>query len=335
MKKNNTILVITSTLILIGLIAFWLSRDSKPDREVLKDFAVTDTASIDKVFLADKNNNQVLLTKEKPGLWKVNNSFYARTDMMNNLMHAIKKVTVKTEVAKAAKDNIIKQLAVASIKVEIYKNGELFKTYYVGGDTQDRMASFMMMENSSAPFICYIPGHRGVLANFYHPSEMMWRDKKIFSYSLPEIASVTVNFNLEPEQDYTLEVLGKNEFKIKSLKTNSYLQKYDTSAVKGFLREFKNIAFEDYTVLPPGKMDTIRTKHQLFTITVKENSGNVKWVKGYRIPMPPGTKDVFDKVVLYDYDKMYGEISGVKENVILQYYTFDRIAKPIVYFAKK
>lgn len=97
--------------------------------------------------------------------------------------------------------------------------------------------------------------------------------------------------------------------------------------MKTWLREFRNIAFEDFTSLPPGKMDSLRQKHRLFTVSVTDKEGVRKSVTGYRIPLPPNTEDAFGRIVLFDYDRMYGEISGIDEPVILQYLTFDRITK--------
>src|SRR5688572_6616684 len=98
------------------------------------EFKVKDTANIDKIFLANKSNQTVLLTKEGKR-WMVNGEFEARGDMMQNLLACIRNVEVKQFVPKTAVDNTMKLLSVAATKVEIYIKGDLHKVYYVGGPT--------------------------------------------------------------------------------------------------------------------------------------------------------------------------------------------------------
>ncbi len=333
MKNRNRVFIAIFLVSLAGALVIYFSKSSGTVKKELKNFAVEDTSDVDKIFLADKSSHQVLLTKEAPGKWLVNEKYHARKDMIDNLMDVIRRVTVRTIVAQAARENIIKRMATGSIKVEIYKKGELHKVYYVGSGTQDNMGSFMLLENSSAPFICYLPGHRGTITNFFMPLENEWRDRILFNYSFPEMETVTVQYPLQPEEDFSIEILSNNQFKVKSLSSGNYLPAFDTSRVKAYLLEFKNIAFEDFTTVSKEKMDTVRIKHHLFSISVKEkNTGKTKTIKGYRMPLPPNIVDDFGKPVLFDEDRMYGEFSAMEETVVLQYFTFDRIAVPLTFF---
>lgn len=333
MKNRNRVLIAVFLVSLAGALAIYFSRTSGTVKKELKNFAVEDTSDVDKIFLADKSSHQILLTKEAPGKWLVNEKYYARKDMLDNLLDVIRRVTVRTIVAQAARDNIIKRMASGSIKVEIYKKGELHKVYYVGSGTQDNLGSFMLLENSSAPFICYLPGHKGTVTNFYMPLENEWRDRIIFNYTFPEIESVTAQYPNRPAEDFSIEIAENNQLRLKSLAKGTYLPSFDTSKVKAYLLEFKNIAFEDFTTVSKEKMDTVRTKHHLFSITVKEkNTGKTKTVKGYRMPLPPNITDDFGKPVYFDEDRMYGEVTGIQESLVLQYYTFDRIAVPLTFF---
>lgn len=331
MNKKNWIIVITLVLSLAGALAVYFSTSNSTMKPELKNFAVEDTSGIDKIFLADKSNHRVLLTKEGRH-WLVNEKYYARKDMMDNLLDVVRRITVRSVVAKAARENIIKRMASGSIKVEIYKSGQLHKVYYVGSGTQDNLGSFMLLENSSAPFICFLPGHHGTVTNFYMPIETEWRDRLIFDYRVNDLSEVTVQYPNHAENNFTIEIDDRNRLKVKS-GTGQYIERFDTSLVKAYLLEYKNIAFEDFTTVSKEKMDTVVTRHHLFTISVKERgTGKNRWVKGYRLPLPPGTMNNFGNEVPYDEDRMYGEVSGIEEKVVLQYYTFDRIAVPLDFF---
>ena len=333
MNKKNIIIILVFVLSLGGALAVFFSRSSGTIKPELKNFAVEDTSDVDKIFLADKSSHQVLLTKENND-WKVNGKYYARIDMIDNLMDVIRRITVRSIVAKAAQENIIKRMAAGSIKVEIYKKGELFKVYYVGSGTQDNMGSFMLLENSSAPFICFLPGHHGTVTNFYMPLENEWRDRAIFRYGFQDMKSVTVEYPADPANDFTIDIESDNSLRLRSGVTGSYFPSFDTSKVKAYLLEFKNVAFEDFTSVSREKMDSVRLKHHLFTISIKEKkSGAVKSVKGYRLPLRSGTTDDYGKIIYFDEDRMYGDVSGLEEQVILQYQTFDRIAVPLLFFA--
>jgi hypothetical protein len=333
MKNRNRVLIAVFLVSMAGALVIYLSRSSGTVKKELKDFAVEDTSDVDKIFLADKSSHQVLLTKEAPGKWLVNEKYYARKDMLDNLLDVIRRVTVRTIVAQAARENIIKRMASGSIKVEIYKKGNLHKVYYVGSGTQDNLGSFMLLENSSAPFICYLPGHKGTVTNFYMPLENEWRNRILFNYNLPEIESVTTRYPNRPDENFSIEIAENNQLRLKSLAKGTYFSSFDTSKVKGYLLEFKNIAFEDFTTVSKEKMDTVRTRHHLFSISVKEkNTGKTKTVNGYRMPLPPNITDDFGKPVYFDEDRMYGEFTGIQETLVLQYYTFDRIAVPLSFF---
>lgn len=335
MKKRNLTIILTLVLSLVGAAIVYFTSSNSTVKPELKNFAVEDTTDVDKIFLADKSSHQVTLTKEGSS-WKVNGKYYARQDMLHNLMDVIRRITVRSIVAKAAQENILKRLASSSIKVEIYKKGELNKVYYVGSGTQDNMGSFMLLEGSSAPFICFLPGHHGTVTNFYMPLETEWRDRVIFNYGVQDMKSVSVSYPSDPANNFTIEIGTDNQPKLRSDATGQYLAKFDTSRVKSYLLEYKNIAFEDFANVKKEKMDSVRTSHHLFTVALTERkTGQVRSVKGYRLPLPPGTSNNFGKEIPFDEDRMYGEVSGVDGQVILQYYTFDRIAVPIAFFLRQ
>jgi len=335
MKKKNIIIIVVFVLSLGGALAVFFSKTNGTIKPELKNFAVEDTSGVDKIFLADKSSHQVTLTKEN-NVWKVNGKYYARKDMIDNLMDVIRRITVRSIVAKSAQESIIKRMATGSIKVEIYKKGELFKIYYVGSGTQDNMGSFMLLENSSAPFICFLPGHHGTVTNFYMPLENEWRDRVIFRYGFQDMKSVTVEYPSDPANNFTIDIESDNSLRLRSGTTGNYLPSFDTSKVKAYLLEFKNVAFEDFTSVSREKMDSVRLKYHLFTISIKERkSGTVKSVKAYKLPLRSGTTDDYGRLIYFDEDRMYGEVSGIEEQVILQYLTFDRIAVPLLFFAPK
>ena len=170
LKKNKKLLILT---LLLAVAAAWLilNNESGTVKEILRDFAVKDTTSVTKIFIADRAGKSVELERElnasgaPTGLWLVNKKYYARRDAVKTLLETLYLVEMKSYVAKTAYNTIVKQLATTGIKCEVYRSGKEkpFKVFYVGGSTQDTKGTFMMLENSLVPFVTEIPGFDGYL----------------------------------------------------------------------------------------------------------------------------------------------------------------------------
>ena len=85
MKKNRIAIIITSVLIVIAGVLLWNNRYLTTLRGEAYDFTVRDTASITRMFFADKSGNQVLLNRTESG-WKVNNQYDAQPLMIENIL---------------------------------------------------------------------------------------------------------------------------------------------------------------------------------------------------------------------------------------------------------
>src|ERR1044072_4374217 len=115
MKRNTIILI---AVILLGALTTWLVMHSGKGtvaRE-MRDFAYTDTASVDKIFLADKTGKQVTLVRNADNTWTVNELSPARPDAVANLLRVLNRVSVREPVGANARENVIKTLITGSIK---------------------------------------------------------------------------------------------------------------------------------------------------------------------------------------------------------------------------
>lgn len=317
-------------LIVFGLVITACGNRSNTLTSKDNEFKIKDTASIDKIFLANKGNQSVTLVKDGKR-WMVNNEFEARGDMMANILHAIRNVEVKQFVPKTAIDNTMKLLSVSATKVEIYTNGKLAKVYYVGGPTQDHFGTYMVMQDSETPYICYVPGHRGYISTFYTPMADEWRSRQVFRYQLDEIASVKMEFYRVPQLSWEIINLDNKSFKLKSLSNNKYIEPFDTGAIKMILKEFKALGFESFVDINSTRLDSVKAKYPLYKITVTDRAGIKRTLDLYEIPMQPGVYTMDGKEAKVDVDRMYGIVDG-KTTTICQYYTYDPVAVPITFF---
>lgn len=330
MKKNRRLIILVILLGSATTFMFMRNRNSTI-REELKDFAVKDTAAITKVFLADRNNHEITLER-KDGQWMVNGKFRPKRDVILNLLDVLYKVDVRTKVAKAAYNNVIKGLATTSVKCEVYLNGEELpvKTIYVGGQTEDALGTFMMLEKSSVPFITYIPGFNGYLSPRFTTNIDDWRENTLFHYTPDEISSVGIDYSNFPEKSFLLKVVGGKP-SVTSTDGKRNIQFVDTIAVINYLDLFRQVYFESLNKdLKANQIDSMLVLPSAIVITVTDTKQAKQVLKLYPMPINKRSlalSDSLGKDLKFDVDRMYGYREPEKENVIIQHYSFDPIMR--------
>src|SRR5687767_6430197 len=115
MKANKWLLILMVVLASVT-VYFVATRKKSTLREELRNFAIKDTASISKIFLANRNGNTVTLDRKSDGTWTLNKSLDPKQDQIKVLMDCLYKIEVRSPVAKAAYNNVVKSLASSAIK---------------------------------------------------------------------------------------------------------------------------------------------------------------------------------------------------------------------------
>ncbi|TRZ71628.1 MAG: hypothetical protein D4R97_06550 [Bacteroidetes bacterium] len=120
MKKNKYILLLLILLAILALILV-VSNSTDTFRRSKSDFAIADTSTVTKIFMSDKNNNSVKLSRKETGSWVLNDNFPALKFNIDLMLKTMTDIQVKAPVALAAHNTIVKHLAVNGVKVEIYQ----------------------------------------------------------------------------------------------------------------------------------------------------------------------------------------------------------------------
>lgn len=231
-------------LVLIGLAVYVSNLDSTSTISgELSDFAIEDTSSITKIFLADKNNQTITLDKTQNG-WLVNNSFKAREDIMQVLLETIKKIKVRAPVSRSSFENIVKSIASNSVKVEIYQGSKKpSKVYYVGGPNQDHTGTYMLLEGSNVPFLMHIEGFRGYITPRYFTNINEWRTNAIFTLKPNQIQSIQLEFPKENEKSWIINKTESNKlgFEIKYLQSAKPFESVDTAYLARYIKRFEMV----------------------------------------------------------------------------------------------
>lgn len=341
MKKNRIAVVL---IVLLGSASFWFifNNGRSTIKETLRDFAVADTASVTKIFLADKSGKMVTLERTEKEGWTVNGQHKARLDVVKTLLETIKRVAVKEPVGKNAIDNVVKRLASKAIRCEIFHNGKLIKAYYVGSETQDLTGTYMIlmnpktMETSAKPFVTYIPGFEGYLTTRYFTEENGWRDRTVFSYNPNDIKKVKLESLEKPENSFELIVKGNNNYEVRVLKNNKLLSNIDTPSVKQYLSYFRQLNFESFEVsITQSQIDSMLKSKPIKILTITDNNGKENKTIFYnRWPRRHGLFDAEGKEIVYDTDRLDALLNNKKDFVMLQYLIFGKVLPPPAYFIK-
>lgn len=333
--KNK--LVIIGILILSTLAAYLYFGEEKGTlKKELMDFAVEDTASIDKIFLADKAGNRITLDRINSGKWTVNSKYRARWDLVNVLLKTIKTIEVQSPVSRNSRDNIISRLSAGAVKIEIYQGGrEPSKVYYIGGNTQNTLGTYMLLEGSSEPYIMHISYFFGYLSTRYNTKLIEWRDKTVMNYQFKDIASIKIEYSQENKRSFKIENIGNWQYELWDLANNKLITDYDTTNLTVYLTSFKNIQFEsflnNYSVTERDSIMLVPTLHE---IECRNLSGDVTTIKTY---LKKADDELFDgegKRIFYDPDRLFAQVNDSGELVTIQYFVFGHLLLELENFLK-
>ncbi len=291
------------------------------------EFAVKDTASITKIFLADREHEPITLTK-KNGEWYMNNEVKANTLFVKKLIKTMYGLSVKSAAPKGTIENVSKFLIGKGIKVEIYANDEKIKCYYVGNADQDH-GTYMLLENSKQPYSIILEGFNGYLTPRFRVDYNEIRDKTIFKLDNKNIKNITVEYTNNPNENVYYYVENNKKF-IKNKLGNNIA--YDTLALNLWLQSFNNFYIEDYNnYLSPNQVDSVIKGKPAYAIFLETNTNQKYNLAIYPKKVPKGTTDKAGIEVEYDVDRTFVYINN-KDLVFAQYGNLDSKAKKLNFF---
>ncbi len=332
MKKNRLPIIVLILLVLVSLYFLFFKSGFSTIIAKDNDFALKDTGSITKIFIANKNNSSVTLTREGKGAWLVNNHFTAREDCIKTLLATINMLTVKTVIDSRSWNQAIKNLAAQAIKVEIYEGDKRVKVYYVGGETADELGTYMLLsnpeteENYKQPYIIYIPGFDGYLTPRYFVSEADWRDRTILQCYPYDLKSVSMVYP-GADSSFRITIEGKNRFVLDNPVTNQKATAFDTVAVKQYLTYYQSVSWE----ATAPRIDSIRNSSPFAIMRVEDVKGKVTTVKIFHSFASAQQREKYGIDYKYDPDRLFALVND-KDFVIIQYFVFGKMLQPASYF---
>ncbi len=350
MKKRN--IIILSVVLVLGaaaLLTLSLLRQRSTFDQDFQIEAANDPELITKIFMADKENNTVLLVHESDSLWMVEDQYVASYPMVKLLLSTLTDMRIRSVVNHAALDNVTKRLAAKSVKVEVYYKdfrinwfGGKFRlfpyehkeVFYVGHDTQDMLATYMFREGDDTPLIICIPGFRGCLSPRFVVDPYSWRSHSIVNLPVQEIESVELEIPNAQEESFAVRRDGEG-FAFYLLHPERRVEGFDTARVAQLLSSFVNLNFDEYAqVVPKAELDTTFTKTPRTVLRVTDTEGVSHELKTYvKYNNPDDLLAMPDTAAynVFDLNRLYAVLDS-RDTVLIQYFVFDNILQPASFF---
>ena len=329
---NKKLVLALLVLLLLSALLWWKmnTRNNETLNRSLSDFAVKDTSGVTGIVLTDKEKNRVEL-RRTPGGWMVNGKFPSRQDAIHLLLETIYGLEVRSPVGRAGHNTVIRRLATKSVKVEIFRNDALLKSYFVGGPTQDQQGTYMLMEDSDVPFIIGLSGFSGYLTPRYFTSEDLWKSPTLFPLRAQDIASVKLMSNENPDQSW--ELTNRNNSLSLSDPLNGKGLPLDTLGARAYLTRFLELKYEavDHNKSLRDSLAKLPSREE-FTVTSRE--GKVFGLKTFYKKNPVDDSEIrAGAAPPYDPDRFWAVLNNDSGSVLLlQYFVMDPVMVPRSFF---
>ena len=356
MKKKNIIsIVIIAILVIIAGVLIGNNRYLSSLRSEASDFTVYDTASITKLFFADKSGHQALLQRDGSG-WNVNNEFRANQGMVNEMLYTLNRMRIKMPVSVKKSDNIVTRMSSTNTKVEVYQmmprinlfnKIKLFyhetrtKVFYIGDVTQDNQGTYVLKEGGDKVYIVHLHGFRGFISSRFTANPIDWRSHTIFNTKLADIESLKLEITDEPDNGFIIKENGRYQYTMNRL--NGEPVDFSDNKVLNLLSSFSDVRFEAFLDdIDPSRRDSIINSpfQQRLTLTTKD--GKSRSVTTFRMRANADLYDYrkedlenpdFDKMI-NDPDHKYALLSEGNEFVLIQDFVFGKLLKPADFYSK-
>ena len=229
------------------------------------DFAVADTAAVDKIFIADKDGNTALLERTNGRYWSLNGRHSARKDAVDLLLKTFLRVRVQRPVPRAELDNVNRLLAGRGKKVEIYQGGDRpVKTWYIGTSTQNHTGTHMVLADANGtiaeePFIVHMEGFTGFLSTRFFTDEREWRYTGVFDYPGSSLKRVEIECS-EVDRRYAIDVDDRGELSVEGAALTS---RRDTMVWQNRFNLFRKVHLETFNNhMSPAAQDSMFQRAQ-------------------------------------------------------------------------
>jgi hypothetical protein len=157
------------------------------------------------------------------------------------LQWAMRKLKVQRPVSPESVKNLSRKMALNAVKATFSVNGKDMHSIYVGGSTQDNMATYMYKTDSETPYIVEIPGFQGYVTPYFNTDIHVWRSLKLIDFQTADILSIHVDWPKNPQQSFQIKQ-ENNQFSL--FNNQNQFVKANQSLLAGYLMLCSQLARE-------------------------------------------------------------------------------------------
>jgi len=329
MKKK--IIIISSLIILLTLLSYisvvLVSNRGKSNTE-LNDYAIGDTAAVDRIVVTMSNGFSIDLVRQSNG-WTTKDGQCIQQEPVFNMLHTFKNIAIKAYLPENAIENIKNQISINYRKVQIFQYGKWVKTWYVGNSTADHYGTYVLLETkengkNDAPDILEMKGLKGTIEPRFFADYRQWECTQIFANPKESIRQVEVKNYSNALKSFKISQESKGVFKL--YLDGKLFTDYNPVKLDEYLHRFENVHYNmpNYE-LSKEQVDSVRHSQPFFKLTLTDAKNKIKTVTAFKIRLAEPDFDVFGDTTWYDPNNMWGLLDN-GELVKIQYYVFDKLA---------
>lgn len=325
------IIAIIALAAVVGYFAYQYAPSTIEKKQ--SDFSFKAVDKISKFRLSNEKEASVTISKNEKGEWLLNNKYPASDEALGLLFTALQRINTLGPVPVKGAEGAVKDLLHRHFKIEIYTGDDTAeKVYYVGGPTLDNKGTYMLMETDGVPaprpYITYIPGINAYLTARYDIDTLRWRNRWVYPYSVDQIKSVEVLYQLEKEKSFTITQISRDSFSLANYMGETIAQPKQ-SYVQQYLGFYSSISIEAFKNNEPRK-DSILRQQPYAIVRVKTTDGKTQEATVYQAPINDGSRVLFDdfsRPLKYDVEYYFIQYNNKEDFAIVQYYVWGKILR--------
>lgn len=282
-KKNKRLVILLVVLLMAIVTTYWLEQSTVTNAIDKNLFRPADLNTIDEVRL--QNGGTELRLTFRNNRWTLNDQYAADPSMIEVLFATLQQAEPKRPVPASQRDSIESFLRKSGVKVSLFAEGDVQKTFYAGGNANKTQAVFAP-DGDGSPYVMTIPGYRVYVAGVFELDESGWRDKRIFSFNWRNFQQLESHFPEKPGEDFKVALQGQF-FSIPGL------AQVDTTRLNNFLDDVSLLAADDF-IRSDKQLDSLAGTAPIVSITVKDVGGRQYSLSVFR---PVGGRKNFPALV--------------------------------------
>lgn len=249
--NKNILLLLLALALGFGAWFSWKKANRKSTLEKLDlNFAVSDTASIDRILIEPVHGKKAEMVRLEAGGWLINGKFRVAPVLMDVLLTTIRNLEMLRPLGNAEAKTAIEGMEKRGRLITVFVGGERYKSYRLGDDAPGNKGTYIQLEDGD-PYVAHLRGFNGFLNPRFDADEYEWRDRLLIDLRPDEIKSVKVAYKRAQSEGFLLEV-DDRQIRLDGA------GRFDTAAAGAVLSSFKKIYAETFLPkFPVKKADSL------------------------------------------------------------------------------